>query len=132
VEIAASVVALLSPYLAQAGGALALKAGEGVAVLVGDLYDLVREKFNDDPDGAGRRALYDLEKQPSDQSKQRALEGVLAGKANADPEFLGELSAALQRITHGEPVDQQFLTQVYGGEVGKIINIGRADTVNID
>jgi hypothetical protein len=132
VEIAASVVALLSPYLAQASGALVLKASEGVAVLVGDLYDLVRGKFDSDPDSAARGALHDLEKHPSDMSKQSALEDVLSGKAKADPKFAGDLAAALHRITHGNPVDQQFLTQVYGGEVGKIINIGRADTVNID
>ncbi len=125
-EIAAAVVAVLSPYLAQTGGILATKAGEGVAALIGDLYDLVRAKFADDPDAAAGGALQDLAKHPADEPSQKALEAVLADKAAADPAFAEELARALQRITQGNPVSQQFLTQVYGGEVGKIINVGQA------
>jgi hypothetical protein len=125
-EIAAAVVALLSPYLAQAGGILATKAGEGVAALVGDLYSLVRDRFDADPDAAARGALRNLEKQPADDGSQRALQAVLAEKATADPAFADELAGALQRITQGTPVNQQFLTQVYGGEVGNIINVAQA------
>jgi hypothetical protein len=125
-EIAAAVVAVLSPYLAQAGGILATKAGEGVAALIGDLYGLVRDKFDDDPDPAARGALRNLEKQPADGANQRALEAALADKATADPVFAEELAGTLRQITQGKPVSQQFLTQVYGGEVGKIINVAQA------
>jgi hypothetical protein len=125
-EIAAAVVAVLSPYLAQAGGILATRAGEGVAALIGDLYDLVRDQFDDDPDPAARGALRNLEKRPADEASQGALQAVLSEKATADPAFAEELAGALQQITQGKPVNQQFLTQVYGGEVGNIINVAQA------
>ena len=130
--IAAAVVAVLSPYLAQAGGTIAVKAGGGVAALVGDLYGLVRRKFDDDPDPVARGALRNLEAKPADESNQRAVAELLASKATADSMFAEELAGALQQITQGKPVNQQFLTQVYGGEVGKIINIGTAGVVTID
>jgi hypothetical protein len=122
---------VLSPYLAQAGGALAARAGEGVTTLVKDLYGLVRRKFDEDEDADGRAALRDLEEEPADRSKQKALERALAERADADQSFATDLAAALEEITRGAPVNQQFLTQVYGGEVGKIVNIGQAGTVNI-
>lgn len=131
-EIAAAVVAVLSPYLAQGGGALAAKAGEGAAVLIGDLYDLVRRKFDDDPDSDARAALRELEVQPAEESIQEAFVDLLAAKATADSGFAQELAEAMRRITHGEPVTQQFLVQVYGGEVGKIISIGQARDVHFD
>jgi hypothetical protein len=132
VEIAAAVVAVLSPYLAQAGGTLAGKAGEGAAALIGDLYGLVRKKFDTDPDPAARAALRDLEVRPAEEPIQEAFVGVLAAKATADSEFAQELAEALRQITHGEPVTQQFLIQVFGGEVGKIISIGQARDVYFD
>jgi hypothetical protein len=97
-----------------------------VAALIGDLYGLVRDKFHDDPDAAARGALRNLEKQPADEASQRALQAVLAEKATADPAFAEELARALQQVTQGKPVNQQFLTQVYGGEVGNIINVAQA------
>ena len=130
-EIAGSVVAVLSPYLAQAGGALAATAGEGVATLIKDLYRLVRRKFDEDRESDGRATLRDLEEEPADRPKQKALKRALAERVNADQAFANELASALEKITRGAPVNQQFLTQVYGGEVGKIVNIGQADTVNI-
>ena len=129
-ELAAAVVAVLSPYLAQAAGGIAAKAGEGVAVLVGDLYALVRRRFDDDPDPEARGALRELEAQPADGASQQALVDVLAGKATADPEFAEQLTEALEKITNGRPVNQQFLTQVFGGEVGKIVNIGQVGEVH--
>lgn len=129
-EIAAAVVAVLSPYLAQAAGGVAAKAGEGAAVLIGDLYGLVRGKFDTEPDPVARGALREFEAQPGDDASQRAFVDVLAGKAAADPEFAEQLAEALQRITDGRPVNQQFLTQVFGGEVGKIVNIGQAGEVH--
>jgi hypothetical protein len=63
---------------------------------------------------------------------QKALVDVLAARVTTDHEFAHELTEAIGRITHGERVSQQFLTQVFGGEVGKIINIGEAEQVSID
>jgi hypothetical protein len=126
VELAAAAVAVLSPYLAQAGGAVAAKAGEGAAALIGDLYRLVRRKFDDDPDREGRAALRALEDEPAVESIQNTFIGVLAAKANDDPQFAQELAGSLRRVTQGEPVPQQFLTQVFGGEVGQIINVSQA------
>jgi hypothetical protein len=130
-ELAAAVVALLSPYLARAGGALAERAGQGVAVAVSDLYRLVRRRFDDDPDAAARRALRDLEDQPGDEERQAALVDVLAAKVAAHSEFATELAELVRGVTDGRPVGH-FLTQVYGGEVGKIVNINEADHIVIN
>lgn len=128
-----AVVAVLSPYLALAAGLIARKVGEGAATLMGEeLYGVVRRKLDADPDAAVRDALRDLEEKPADESAQRALAKVVADKATADREFAEELAEALRRITHGQPVSQGFLTQIYGGEVGKIVNIAEADQITIN
>lgn len=129
-ELAAVVVALLSPYLARAAEGFAVKVGEGAAEHIGDLYSLVRRKFDSDADPVGRGALRELEAQPANDASQEALVDVLAHKATADPEFAEELAEAVRRISDGKPVNQQFLTQVFGGEVGKIVNVGQARDIH--
>lgn len=129
-EVAAAAVAVLIPYLSQAGGAIAEQAGQAAVAGMKDLYAAVRRKFDADPDVAARSTLRELEEQPEDEARQAALIRVLVEKAAADPSFAEELSALMQGVTQGRTVNQ-FLTQVYGGNVGKVINIGEAKQVDI-
>jgi hypothetical protein len=124
-------VALLAPYLARAGEAAATKAGEAAVSGAKALLVMIRRRFSRDGDHYAQQTLARLEEKPEDQARQAALQGVLAEKAKEDPSFATELEQIVKQTTFDQPV-AQFLTQVYGGKVGKIVNIGAAETVNID
>ena len=131
-QIATTAVALLAPYLTKAGEAAAKKAGEAAWKKVEALYQAIERKFVADKDDDAQKTLQHLEDQPKDDGCQAALASVLAAKAAADPEFAQDLA----RLVHGAAQDKtvtQFLIQVYPeAEVNKIINIGKADVVQID
>ncbi len=122
-------MALLAPYLATFGQAAASKAGEAAFVGAKALLDLIRRRLSQDEYGS--QTLARLEQKPEDRSRQVALEGLLAERVRDDPEFAREIRRVVHQTTGDRPVGQ-FLTEVYGGEVGKIVNIGSAGTVNID
>ena len=130
VPIITSVVTLLAPYLAKAGEEVAKKAGEASWEKMKALYQVICNKFSADKDDYAQQTLKRLEEKPSEESRQRALTDILVEKAEANPEFAQELKQLVQDTTQGKDVGQ-FLTQVYGGEVGKIVNIGQAGDVNI-
>lgn len=129
--IVTSAVALLAPYFAKAGEGLANKAGEATWEKIVALYQAIRNKFSADKDDYARMTLQRLEEKPSAEGRQKALADVLVEKAQADPEFAQELTRLVQGTTQGKDV-ANILTQVYGGEVGKIVNIARADDVTIN
>jgi len=130
VDPASAAVALLAPYLAKAAGAFATKAGEAALEGTKSLLAAIRRKFSHDGDDYAAQTLQRLEERPDDKGRQSGLESVLAEKAHEDPSFAEELKKLVEASTAGQPVTN-FLTQVYGGEVGKIVNIGEAGTVNI-
>jgi len=128
---ASAAVALLAPYLAKAGEAAASKAGEAAVAGAKALLEMIRRRFGGEGDQYARQTLERLEDKPEDRGRQAALEGVLAEKAEQDGSFRTELERLVQQTTFDRPV-AEFLTEVYGGEVGKIVNIGAAGTVHID
>ena len=131
-QITATAAALLGPYLAKAGEAVAKKAGEAAWGKVEALYQAIHHKFAADKDDRAQETLRQLEERSTDKGHQAALASVLAEKAQADPAFAQEL-AKLVQIAAQDEAAVQFLTQVYGrAQVGKIINIGQADVVQID
>ncbi|MGB9870629.1 MAG: hypothetical protein ACPLYD_03105 [Anaerolineae bacterium] len=131
-QIAAAAAALLGPYLAKAGEALAKKAGEAAWAKVEALYQAIRRKFAADRDDYAQKTLQRLEEQPSSEARQAALADVLAEKAQADPAFARQLAALVGEAGEDKAL-VQFITQVYGeAYVGKITNIGRADVVHIE
>lgn len=127
--IVTSAVALLAPYLAKAGEEVAKKAGEASWEKMKALYQAIRTKFSADKDDYAQQTLKRLEDKPSEESRQRALADILTEKAEADPEFGQELKRLVQDTTQGKGVPE-FLTQVYGGEVGQILNINQAGDLN--
>lgn len=59
------------------------------------------------------------------------LQQMLLEEMKKEPAFAQEVQKHLQSI-FGDQQGEQFLTQIFGGEVGKIINIMCADVVNIE
>jgi hypothetical protein len=131
-QIVTAAAALLGPYLAKAGEAVAKKIGEAVWDKVANLHQAIRRKFSKDKDEYAQKTLQRLEEQPTNEGRQAALADVLEEKAQTDPAFAQEL-AQLVRTTAEDKHVSQFLTQVYDqAQVDKIINIGQVGVVNID
>lgn len=77
-----------------------------------------------DKDDYAQQTLKRLEEKSSDKSRQRALSDILTEKAETDTVFAQELQQLVQGTTQGQDVGQ-ILIKLYGGEVGKIVNIGQ-------
>lgn len=125
IDIAAAVVALLAPYLAKAGESMASKLGEKAVEATEALLQIIRDKFAKDKDTYAEQTLQRVEKEPEDKARQAALRGVLEEKIQADPAFAQKLTQLVSKTTQGQSLNQ-FLTNVYGGEVGNMTNIGTA------
>jgi len=123
-------VSILAPYLSQAGSTAANKIGNALPGQIEHLLQAVRKRFGDDPDAYATQTLTRLEQQPEAEPRKRALADVLAEKAAADAAFRTELEQLVNGVrSHAEPM--QFLTQVYGGQVGEVLNIGSVQTLSI-
>ncbi len=127
--LAASIVAVLSPYLTKAGEEFAKEAGKAAGSKIGALYQAIKARLQHHP--TANEALAELEKAPDDEDTRAALRVQLKKVMAADPAFADGLQKLVDDIGHDQP-SATFLTQVYGGEVGKIINIGQAGEVLID
>jgi hypothetical protein len=126
--LAASAVAALTPYLAKAGEEFAKEAGKAAVAKFSALYQVLKDRFKNKP--TAKEALVDLETNPNDEDAQAALRLQLKKQLTADPSFV----EALQKLVNDIKEDKEtfsFLTQVYGGKVGDIFNIGKVGTLNI-
>jgi len=127
--LAPSVVAVLAPYLAKAGEEFAKEIGKAAGSKIGALYQALKARFQDQ--SAAAEALADVEAAPDDEDAQSALRHQLKKQMAADSSFADTLRQLLDEIGRDEQATT-FLTKVYGGEVGKIINIGQAGEVLIE
>jgi hypothetical protein len=127
--IATMAVTMLAPYLAEAGKVAANEIGQDAAGQVERLIDAIRRKFGTDQDGYAAETLARLEQQPAAEPRKRALTDVLTEKADADSAFKSELERLVAE-TRGSPAAMQFLTQVYGGSVEQILNVGQVGVMN--
>lgn len=127
--LASGVVAALAPYLAKAGEEFAKEVGKTAGGKMGALYQAVKARFQGHPSAA--EALADVEATPDDKDAQAALRLQLKKQMSADLTWADTLRQLLEEIGQDEQT-ATFLTQVYGGEVGKIINIGQAGEVLIE
>jgi hypothetical protein len=128
--LGAMAVSIVAPYLTEAGKAAAAKIGETASGQVENLLATLRRKFGTDQDPYAGQTLARLEQQPDAETRKRALADVVAEKADADPAFKEELAGVVE-AARTSPGTMQFLTQVYGGQVGEILNIGSVQTLNI-
>jgi hypothetical protein len=93
VALAAAAVALLAPYLQQAGGVLADRAGQAIADAalpkVKALYERIRAKLRSH---SYQGALLDgVQEAPEDPGRQEILTAELAKIIGQDPQFAAEL-----------------------------------------
>jgi len=128
-SLAASAVATLAPYLAKAGEEFAKEAGKAALGKIDALYDFLKKRFQDRPNAKG--ALGDLKANPDDEDAQAALRVQIKKLMKADPTIVKTIQQMLSEIKQDKG-SVSFLTQVYGGNVDKLINIGAAGTVNIN
>lgn len=132
-QVAATATAVLTPllpYLVKAGEKAAEEAGQKIGATALDkakaLYEAIRKKFAGD--AYAEETLKRAAEKPDSEGRRAAVAEVLAEKAEADQEF-GQQLAQLTQVTAQEQGVVNFLTQVYGGKVGKIMNIGWAQEV---
>jgi hypothetical protein len=121
-------VAALAPYLAEAGKEIAKDMGKAALGKIGTLYDFLKKRFQGNSPAEG--ALADLAANPDDGDAQASLRVQMKKLMNTDPDLVKTIRKMLSEIKE-DKASFSFLTQVYGGNVDKIINLGSADTVNI-
>lgn len=123
--LAASAVAFLAPYLAEAGKEFAKEGGKAALGKIDILYKSLKARFQKKT--SAREALADLEKEPDNKDVQGALRRQLTKELNADPKFVDALRKLLEEIKQ-DPPSHTFLTQVYGN-VDQLINAQRIDSI---
>ena len=114
--LAGQALALLGPYLAKAGGVAAEKVGVAAAKHADAILGAIRRKFGVDQDAYAEQTLAKVEEQPREEWPKQALQRIVADKAQKDPAFKAELERLLESAKQ-DPTTQQFLVQVYGGQV---------------
>ena len=92
--IAASAVAILSPYLAKTASSFAEKAGEQLAEKAGSIYQFIKKQFSGDSSAETKLAL--VEKEPESKALMSVLEEQLVKKMNADSNFATELNRLVE------------------------------------
>jgi hypothetical protein len=83
--IAAGAVAVLAPYFAKAGEAVAEKVGGAFADKAGALVQAIKQKFSGDTDAEQTLAL--ATRKPDSKGLQASLEEVLRDKMRDDQDF---------------------------------------------
>lgn len=127
--LAAQTVALLVPYLAEAGKAVAARVGEGVwdqfRGAAFKLFSRVKEKFATDAKAADD--LSRLEQDPQSQGRQAVVQELLSGFLERDQQFAKELGrlvkAALQ--AGGDTISQ--VMNISHSTVGDVTQIGKIE-----
>ena len=88
-SVAAASVAILVPYLAEAGKAIAKKAGEAAWSHAESIFRAIQAKFKTNP--IADAALSDVIKNPDDKDNQASLRKELKKAMELDEGFLDEL-----------------------------------------
>ncbi len=121
VTIAASAVAILTPYLAKAGEEVSKKAVGAAWEKVSEIYQAVKGRLSQEKDEYPKEVLKRFEKEP--EKRKQAMQETLADVLEKDPDFSGKLLKMLKDADKAG-AGTTFNTNIFGGEVGEIINIG--------
>ena len=120
IALAASAVAVLTPFLQKAGEKTLEKLGEGAA---GKLFDLLKSKLSGSHAG---EVLADLEQAPADPDAQAALRMALRKAIEQQPELAELLQELIAQTTAGQSTavvgDNNRVAQVHGNN--NVTNIG--------
>lgn len=120
--IAASVVVLLSPYLAKAGEEAAKQASAAAWKKIAEMYQVIKARFKKEKDDFPSKTLEQFEKNP--EKRKGAMQDVLVEVLEKDP---GLTASLLSLLRETEQADPGFVTQIFGGEVGEIFNVGKLE-----
>jgi len=93
--IATGAIAVLGPYLAEAGKGFAQKAGETLAETASSLYGMIKAKFTGDSDA--EQALAVFEAKPESPGRVLALKEVLTEKMNSDADFAAAVNKLVEQ-----------------------------------
>lgn len=124
ITIAASAIALLTPYLAKAGEEVSKKAVGAAWEKMSEIHTAIKERMAQEKDKYPKETLKRYEKEPA--RRKQAMQETLAELLEKDPNFAKKLVKLLKDADKAG-AGTVFNTSVYGGEVGEIIN---ADTIN--
>jgi len=125
-QLASLALATVTPFLAKGEKGLAEEVGPQVGHRVGGLWGAMQEQWSNQP------AAADLLRHSLTHPHNRAmLQQMLVQEMKNDGVFAQTIQKHLETIGQDDQ-GSKFLVQVYGSEVGKIINIAYAEVVNID
>lgn len=121
ITIATSAIAILTPYLAKAGAEVSKKAVGAAWEKVADIYKAVKERLAQEKDTYPKETLKRFEKEP--EKRKQAMQETLTEVLEKDPAFARDLLKMLKQADKAG-AGTIFNTNIFGGEVGEIINIG--------
>ena len=127
--LVAQTIALLAPYLAEKGNAVAARVGEGVwdqfSSAASKVFSRVKEKFATNPQAADD--LSRLEQSPQSQGRQAVFGELLSRFMVEDQQFAQELKELVEAVRKagGDTIIQTV--NVSDGIVGDITQIGKVE-----
>ena len=131
--LAASALAILSPYLIKAGGAAAQKIGEALPENAKKLWEALSAQFRAKPGGA--EAVKNMSADPTNQNALEALRSGLKEALETDPEFMDQMkrlfeNARKESINLSAVASNNSNAVNIGGNVEGNIVIGNNNSVN--
>lgn len=118
--LAAAATALLAPYIAKAGEALAETLGEALPGYAGRLWNAIRLKFKGKP--AAEEAAQDLAAQPNDADARAAFRVALKKALSDDDDFAALMEALVPKVQ--AQADRDGIAINVGGDLTGQIIIG--------
>ena len=126
IAIASSAIALLTPYLAKAGEEITKKALGAAWEKINEIHKVIKERLAQEKDEYPKETLKRFEEEP--EKRKLGMQEMLIEILEGDPNFSGKLEALLKDADKAG-ASTVFNTNIFGGEIGEIINI---DTVQQD
>ena len=120
ITIASSAIALLTPYLAKAGEEISKKAVGAAWEKITEIHQAIKDRLAQEKDSYPKETLKRYEKEP--QKRKQAMQETLAEILEKDPSFAKKLVKLLKDADKAG-AGTVFNTNIFGGEVGEIINI---------
>jgi hypothetical protein len=92
--LAATALAVVTPYIVKAGEEFAKKAGAALSEKVGAVYEAIKRKFTGDP--LAEQTLARVAEKPDSEGAKSMFKELLNEKLSADPDFASTLSRLLE------------------------------------
>jgi hypothetical protein len=99
-SIAAMAASILAPYIAKGSEAFASEFGEIAGQKIGDLLDLIKNKFRGDKEA--ETVLDVVKNNPESAAQVDSLEKEIDKKMKEDPDFSKKLNALMQQVQETE------------------------------